>query len=304
MRVLLADHDTTQSAATQMMLGAEGFTVWETDLAEEACEVARFDEFCAIVTAMRLADGSAVDLVRRLRRAGSSLPVLVLDADARVETKVATLAAGADDYLTRPYHRAELAARLRALVRRQGGQTAEPLECGPITLDLAERRVRVDGQAIHLTGKEYAVCEAMMLRLGHVFTKGALMTSVYGGLDEPAEKIVDVFVCKIRKKLGPAAVHLETHWGHGYRMVAERSAPLPAMRDVPIQQDCPALEVAKLLLDVLRQVAPRDMGYRSLAVQAGDVTETTVRRALAHLTTTRQASCERAAGGYRWRAAA
>ncbi len=125
---------------------------------------------------------------------------------------------GADDYITKPFDQQELVARIQAIVRRAKGFSQPTLSVGPLTLNLGSREVLVDGRAVHLTGKEYAVLELLTLRKGVVLTKEAFLNHLYGGMDEPEVKIIDVFICKLRKKLASAgaAELIGTVWGRGY----------------------------------------------------------------------------------------
>jgi len=135
---------------------------------------------------------------------------------------------GADDYITKPFDRAELIARIQAVVRRCKGFSQPALRIGPLELNLDSREVMVDGSEVHLTGKEYAILELLVLRKGMVLTKEAFLNQLYGGMDEPEMKIIDVFICKLRKKLAAAGVGdmIGTVWGRGYMVRDPSSAPV------------------------------------------------------------------------------
>jgi len=222
MRLLVIESDTLHRESVSLMLRADGWAVETAEDAEEGIDIASRYDFGAIVVGLELPDLSGPSALRAIR-AGQKAPILALSKDVAVDGEVSALAAGADDYLRKPFHRAVLGARLNALVRRAGGHADPVIRFGPLALNTVARTLQADGVPINLTGREYQLLEAMALRAGHTFTKGALLDHMYGGLDEPAEKIVDVFICKIRNKLRAhgAAEHIETVWGRGYRVVNE-----------------------------------------------------------------------------------
>jgi two-component system cell cycle response regulator CtrA len=159
-------------------------------------------------------------VLRRLRAARIETPVLILSGLGKTQAKVRGFGAGADDFITKPFDGQELVARIQAVVRRAKGFAQPTLSVGALTLNLASREVTVDGQPVHLTGKEYAVLELLTLRKGTVLTKEAFLNHLYGGMDEPEVKIIDVFICKLRKKLTQAGAEnlIGTVWGRGYVM--------------------------------------------------------------------------------------
>ena len=144
--------------------------------------------------------------------------MLILSGLSRPQAKVKGLGLGADDFITKPFDKAELLARMQAIVRRSKGFSQPTLRVGPLQLNLDSREVTVDGQPVHLTGKEYAILELLVLRKGMVLTKEAFLNHLYGGMDEPEMKIIDVFICKLRKKLAQAGADnlIGTVWGRGY----------------------------------------------------------------------------------------
>jgi two-component system cell cycle response regulator CtrA len=143
---------------------------------------------------------------------------LILSGLSRPRAKVKGLSLGADDFITKPFDKFELLARMQAVTRRSKGFSQPTLHLGPIELNLDSRAVNVDGQEVHLTGKEYSVLELLVLRKGMVLNKEAFLNHLYGGMDEPETKIIDVFVCKLRKKLALAGGDglIGTVWGRGY----------------------------------------------------------------------------------------
>ena len=168
-----------------------------------------------------LPDIDGMEDLRRLRDARVVTPVLILSGLTESENKVKGLAGGADDYLTKPFNKSELIARIHAIVRRSQGHSHSMIETGKLSVNLDARSVEASGQSIHLTGKEYAILELLSLRKGTTLTKEMFLNHLYGGMDEPELKIIDVFICKLRKKLSTATEgenYIETVWGRGYVM--------------------------------------------------------------------------------------
>ena len=158
-------------------------------------------------------------MLKALRVAKVQTPVLILSGNAIVEAKVKALGFGADDYMTKPFHKDELVARIQAVVRRSKGHSQSVITTGKLTVNLDAKTVEVDGSRVHLTGKEYQMLELLSLRKGTTLTKEMFLNHLYGGMDEPELKIIDVFICKLRKKLAAATDgdnYIETVWGRGY----------------------------------------------------------------------------------------
>ncbi len=231
MRVLLIEDDKAMARAVERMLDEAGFEHETAATGEIALEFARSYEFDLIMLDLTLPDMHGHEVLKRLRMLRIATPVLIVSGDAETGTKVVGFGAGADDYVTKPFDKEELMARLHALVRRSQGHAQSLIVTGPVTVDLAARTVLVDGMRVNLTGKEYAILEMLSLRKGMTLTKEMFLTHLYGGRDEPELKIIDVFVCKLRKKLAqagaPASGCIETVWGRGYSLrdpQPERSA--------------------------------------------------------------------------------
>lgn len=220
MRVLLVEDDVTAARGISLILKSAGFTVDHTDMGREALEMVRRYDYDLILLDLMLPDIEGYEVVRRMRAARLSTPVIVLSALCRPQAKVKAFAVGADDFITKPFDQAELVARMQAILRRSKGYSEPSLRVGCLQLNLDSREVSVSGQPIHLTGKEYAILELLVLRKGMVLTKDAFLNHLYGGMDEPEVKIIDVFICKLRKKLQAAgAGHLiGTVWGRGYML--------------------------------------------------------------------------------------
>jgi two-component system cell cycle response regulator CtrA len=240
MRILLVEDDLTAARGVSLMLKAAGAVVDHSDTGEEALELSRHYEYDIVLLDLILPDIEGFEVVRRLRIARNDTPVLILSGLTRPQAKVKGLGLGADDFITKPFDKAELLARMQAVVRRSKGFSQPTLRIGPVELNLDSREVWVDGKQVHLTGKEYSILELLVLRKGMVLTKEAFLNHLYGGLDEPEVKIIDVFICKLRKKLAQSGADnmIGTVWGRGY-MIREPS-------DDPFADDLQPLRMPRL----------------------------------------------------------
>src|SRR5271168_2887199 len=220
MRVLLVEDDITAARGVALMLKSSGAVVNHVDTGEEALELARHYDYDIIILDLMLPDIEGFEVVRRLRVSRNDTPILILSGLSRPQAKVKGLGLGADDFITKPFDKSELLARMQAITRRSKGFSQPTLRLGAIELNLDSREVTVDGQEVHLTGKEYSILELLTLRKGMVLTKEAFLNHLYGGMDEPEMKIIDVFICKLRKKLAQAGAGnlIGTVWGRGYMM--------------------------------------------------------------------------------------
>lgn len=219
MRILLIEDEPTTAKAIDMMLTKEGFTVYCTDLGEEGLDLGKLYDYDIILLDLNLPDMNGYDVLKKLRVARVPTPVLVLSGDSAIDSKLRSFGCGADDYVTKPFHREELTARIQAVVRRSKGHSQSVIKTGKLAVNLDAKTVEVDGARLHLTGKEYAMLELLSLRKGTTLTKEMFLNHLYGGMDEPEIKIIDVFICKLRKKLSQATDginYVETVWGRGY----------------------------------------------------------------------------------------
>jgi two-component system cell cycle response regulator CtrA len=226
MHLLVAEPHPDTSSCLELMLRSEGFRVRLTAEAEEADYLARHFSFDLVTLEPGMEGGKGWEVLRGIRRAKVAVPVILVSGLAGVHDVVRGLDLGADDYLTKPFHKDNLVARIRAVVRRARGFESSVVEAGPLRLDLASCLVEVDGQPVHLTGKEYGLLELLVLRRGQVVAKDRILDHLYGGRDEPELKIVDVFACKLRRKLADAGAGglIETEWGRGYVLRAPAAA--------------------------------------------------------------------------------
>lgn len=219
MRVLLVEDDPAMAQSVELMLKSASMVVDTTDLGEDGLEIGKLYDYDIIVLDLMLPDMDGLEVLRRLRDARVETPVLILSGQTESETKVKSLGTGADDYLTKPFDKAELMARIQAIVRRSQGHSQSIIRTGKLAVNLDAYTVEVNGQPIHLTGKEYGILELLSLRKGTTLTKEMFLNHLYGGMDEPELKIIDVFICKLRKKLADATGgdnYIETVWGRGY----------------------------------------------------------------------------------------
>jgi two-component system cell cycle response regulator CtrA len=209
------------------MLKSENFITYTTDLGEEGIDLAKLYDYDILLLDLNLPDMSGYEVLRSLRVAKVKTPILVLSGMSSIEDKVKGLGFGADDYLTKPFHKDELVARIHAIVRRSQGHAQSVIEMGDLVLDLDEKMASVSGKRVPLTTKEYQMLELLALRKGTTLTKEMFLNHLYGGMDEPDLKIIDVFICKLRKKLANASQgknYIETVWGRGYVLREEASA--------------------------------------------------------------------------------
>ncbi|MGY6694968.1 MAG: response regulator transcription factor CtrA [Roseinatronobacter sp.] len=219
MRVLLVEDDPTTSRSLEMMLTHSNFNVYSTDLGEDAIELSKLYDYDLILLDLNLPDMAGLDVLRQIRLARVDTPILILTGEADTDTKLRGFGGGADDYLTKPFHREELVARIHAIIRRSKGHAQSVIKTGKISVNLDAKTVDVNGHAVHLTGKEYQMLELLSLRKGTTLTKEMFLNHLYGGMDEPELKIIDVFICKLRKKLVEATNgenYIDTVWGRGY----------------------------------------------------------------------------------------
>jgi two-component system, cell cycle response regulator CtrA len=219
MRILLIEDDSATAQSIELMLKSESFNIYTTDLGEEGVDLGKVYDYDIILLDLNLPDMSGFEVLRSLRVSKIKTPILILSGLAGIEDKVRGLGFGADDYMTKPFHKDELAARIHAIVGRSKGHAQSVIQTGDLVVNLDSKTVEVDGMRVHLTGKEYQMLELLALRRGMTLTKEMMLNHLYGGMDEPEIKIIDIFMCKLRKKLANASGgknYVETMWGRGY----------------------------------------------------------------------------------------
>ncbi len=219
MRVLMIEDDPTSAKSIELMLTHANLNVYGTDTGEEGIDLAKVYDYDLILLDLNLPDMTGYDVLRQIRLARIDTPILILTGADDTDSKLKGFGSGADDYLTKPFNREELIARIHAIIRRSKGHAQAVIHTGRVAVNLDAKTVDVDGAAVHLTGKEYQMLELLSLRKGTTLTKEMFLNHLYGGMDEPELKIIDVFICKLRKKLAQATggeSYIETVWGRGY----------------------------------------------------------------------------------------
>ncbi len=235
MRILLVEDDPTTSRSIELMLTHANLNVYCTDLGEEGIDLAKLYDYDLILLDLNLPDMNGQEVLRQLRLARVETPILILTGADDTENKLKSFGFGADDYMTKPFHREELVARIHAIIRRSKGHAQSVIRTGKIAVNLDAKTVDADGKPVHLTGKEYQMLELLSLRKGTTLTKEMFLNHLYGGMDEPELKIIDVFICKLRKKLAEVTSgdnYIETVWGRGY--VLRDPSPVAAERRIAV----------------------------------------------------------------------
>lgn len=229
MRVLSIEPDGATAQSITLMLRSEGFVVQHTDLGEEGIDLGRLYDYDVILLALNLPDISGYEVLHVLRRSNVKTPIVILSGLAGIEDQVKGLGMGADAYLTKPFHKDLLVAHMYAVVRRSKGHAQSIVRAGDLAVNFSTRRVHIRNQEIFLTGKEYQLLELLAIRLGTTVDKAMALMHLYGD-NQPEGKIIDVFICKIRKKIEGVAgeiEYIETVWGKGFRLrspIVEASA--------------------------------------------------------------------------------
>jgi two-component system, cell cycle response regulator CtrA len=199
MRVLLVEDDSATAQSIDLMLKSERFNVYTTDLGEEGVGLGALYDYDIILLDLNLPDMSGFEVLRSLRVSKVKTPILILSGIGGIEHKVKGLGLGADDYMTKPFHKHELVARIHAIVRRSRGHAQSVIQISDLIVNLDEKTAEINRVRVHLTGKEYDILELLSLRKGMTISKEMFLNQLYGGIDEPEMKIIDVFICKLRK---------------------------------------------------------------------------------------------------------
>jgi two-component system cell cycle response regulator CtrA len=219
MRVLLIEDDSATAQSIELMLKSESFYVYTCNFGEDGVGLGKLYDYDIILLDLNLPDMSGFEVLRSLRVSKVKTPILILSGLAGIEDKVSGLGYGADDYMTKPFHKDELLARIHAIARRSKRRPQSVIITGNLCVNLDTKTVEVGGVHLYLTGKEYHILELLSVRKGTPLTKDLFLNNLYGGIDEPGSKIIDVFICKLRKKLANASngkEYIETVRGRGY----------------------------------------------------------------------------------------
>lgn len=238
MRILLVEDDRASARGIAFQLQQQRMIVDIADCGAEALELSKLYDYDGLLVDTTLPDMHGCELVSRLRSARIELPLLMFSCDSRSETKIRALNAGADDYLVKPFDPNELNARVLAMIRRAKGFSRSSVQLGSVFLDLNAKEIAVQGKPVHLTTKEYGILELLIMRRGTALSKENFLDHLYGGIDEPDPKIIDVFICKVRKKLLEAGANniITTIWGRGY-MVRDNQSMASGSRTTTATQE-------------------------------------------------------------------
>ncbi len=221
MRILLIEDDRAAAQSIELMLKSKSFVIYTTNLGEDGIDLSKVYEYDIVLLDLNLPDMSGFEVLHSLRASKVKTPTLILSGLAGIEDKIKGLGGGADGYMTKPFHKDELIARIHSIVRRYRGHAQSVIEIDDLIINLDSKSVEVNGIRVHLTGKEYQMLELLALRKGTTLSKEMFLNNLYGGIDEPELKIIDVFMCKLRKKLANASGgknYVETVWGRGYML--------------------------------------------------------------------------------------
>ena len=223
MRLLIVEDEVLLAAQVDKFLRDQDFVVDVASDGEEGLYYAREYDYDAAVIDLGLPKLTGIELIRTLRREHNQMPVLILTARSDWRDKVTGLEAGADDYLTKPFHMEELLARLKVLIRRAAGFASAMIEHGPLRLDTLSKEVRVDGGLVELTAFEYRVLEFLAMNPSRVVSKAELTEHLYEQDFDRDSNVIEVFVGRLRRKLDPDGrlKPIRTVRGQGYRFALE-----------------------------------------------------------------------------------
>ncbi|MDE0039559.1 MAG: response regulator transcription factor [Gammaproteobacteria bacterium] len=226
MRLLIVEDEVLLAAQVDRFLRENDFVVDMATDGEEGLYYAREYDYDAAVIDLGLPKLTGIELIRTLRREGNTVPVLILTARSDWRDKVGGLEAGADDYLTKPFHMEELLARLKVLIRRAAGFASSVVEHGPLRLDTSSKEVRVDGTLVELTAFEYRILEFLALNPSRVVSKAELTEHLYEQDFDRDSNVIEVFIGRLRRKLDPAGrlKPIRTVRGQGYRFALDSIA--------------------------------------------------------------------------------
>lgn len=225
MRLLIIEDDNTLRELLCGQLAASGFGIEQAADGREGLYFALEYPIDLAIVDLGLPEVSGIEIIRQVREQGKTYPILILTARDRWQDKVDGLSAGADDYVVKPFHFEEVAARVNALLRRSGGWASSTLQAGPVALDTSRQELSVHGEAIELTSYEYRIIEHLMLRAGEVISKSELTDRLYDQDFERDSNVIEVFIGRLRKKMDPdnKVKPIETLRGRGYRFALERN---------------------------------------------------------------------------------
>ncbi len=221
MRVLLIEDDNLTAKSIELVLAEEGIVCDIAQTGQEGVDLGMIYDYDIILLDLVLPGIDGYKVMEKLKAGKIKTPVFILSGLSSADKKIKALELGADDYLTKPFDKAELLARIKAIVRRSKGHCESTSQFGNFTINFDTRIIDANGSQVHLTNKEYAILELLAMRKGTVVTKEMFLNHLYNGVNDPSIKIVDVFICKIRQKLSKASRGInciETVQGYGYML--------------------------------------------------------------------------------------
>ena len=227
MNILLIEDNKSTARSIELILRGEGIACEVVENGEEGLEKVKFSKnYDLLILDLMLPDISGYEVLSRIRAAKIRIPILILSGLSGVEEKIKGLGLGADDYLTKPFDKSELIARIKSLTRRSNGKVGAVMRFGKICIDLDTRTVKVEDKMLYLTLKEYSILEILAVKKDTVVQKATILEALYDEQhkEQPDPKIVDVFVCKLREKLYKASGgknYIVTSWGRGYMFASE-----------------------------------------------------------------------------------
>jgi two-component system response regulator TctD len=224
MRLLLVEDNRQLSDWVAKTLRNEKYTVDCVYSGDDADHVLRTEEYALVILDLSLPKLGGLEILRRLRARKSTVPVVILTANDTIDDRVAGLNAGADDYLAKPFEITELEARIRAHLRRSHAHRQAVVECGTLSFDSNSRQFAIGGEPLALTAREHAVLETLILRAGSTVSKAAMTTTVFGFDDEANPNAIEIYVHRVRKKLGENGPAIVTLRGLGYVLKCGRNA--------------------------------------------------------------------------------
>ena len=221
MHILIIEDDKIVNQNIALLLRREGMIAESAFSGRDGLELIKVYEYDLIILDLMLPDISGNEVLKQIRQRNISTPILILSGLNMPAKKIECFTTGADDYVTKPFDRSELVARVKAIIRRSRGIADTVIKIGKMSVNLNTKAVTINDIPLPLTGKEYALIELLALKKGGTVSKDTFLTHLYGGMDEPEIKIIDVFLCKIRhkiQKITKEAEYIHTVWGRGYTL--------------------------------------------------------------------------------------
>ena len=235
MNILIVEDDQIISDALALILKEGGYNSFRASDINSALNEMKYSNADGVILDLNLPDGDGTRLVRLIRKIYNPVPILVVSGNSSVDQRINALGAGADGYLTKPFNKHELLAHLGAIMRRTHGHASSIINVGNLEIDLNKHFAAINDVPVSLTHKEYQILHLLSVRKGAILNKDIFLSHLYGRIDEPESKIIDVFICKLRKKLersGLKDAQIQTIWGQGYVLRSTNNNNRPAESDI------------------------------------------------------------------------